>query len=46
MKTICVISARGGSRGVPGKNIRIINGKPLIVFLQFVKQEKIHILIY
>ena len=32
MKTICVISARGGSRGVPGKNIRIINGKPLIVW--------------
>jgi CMP-N-acetylneuraminic acid synthetase len=32
MKTICVISARGGSRGVPGKNIRTINGKPLIVW--------------
>jgi CMP-N,N'-diacetyllegionaminic acid synthase len=32
MKTICVISARGGSKGVPGKNIRLINGKPLIVW--------------
>ena len=28
--TICVISARGGSRGVPGKNYKKIMGKPLI----------------
>lgn len=32
MKTICVISARGGSRGLPGKNIRPLLGKPLIVW--------------
>lgn len=32
MKTICVISARGGSRGLPGKNIRPMLGKPLIVW--------------
>jgi len=25
--TIC---ARGGSKGIPGKNIKILNGKPLI----------------
>lgn len=30
MKTICVIGARGGSRGLPGKNIRPLLGKPLI----------------
>ena len=30
MKTLCVISARGGSRGLPGKNIRPLLGKPLI----------------
>ena len=30
MKTICFIGARGGSKGVPQKNIRLINGKPLI----------------
>ena len=30
MKTICFIGARGGSKGVPKKNIRLINGKPLI----------------
>jgi CMP-N,N'-diacetyllegionaminic acid synthase len=32
MTTICVISARGGSKGLPGKNIRILLGKPLIVW--------------
>ena len=30
MKPICLICARGGSRGVPNKNIRTINKKPLI----------------
>jgi CMP-N-acetylneuraminic acid synthetase len=30
MKPICLIAARGGSRGVPRKNIRIFAGKPLI----------------
>jgi len=30
MKPICIIAARGGSKGVPGKNIRIIHSKPLI----------------
>ena len=28
--TLCVIPARGGSKGVPGKNIRLLGGKPLI----------------
>lgn len=30
MKTIASICARGGSVGVPGKNIRTLHGKPLI----------------
>ena len=30
MKPICIIAARGGSKGVPNKNIRIIESKPLI----------------
>ncbi len=30
MKTVCVICARGGSKGVPRKNIRPLAGKPLI----------------
>lgn len=30
MKPICIIAARGGSKGVKKKNIRMIAGKPLI----------------
>lgn len=30
MKRICTILARGGSKGVPGKNLRELAGKPLI----------------
>lgn len=30
MKTVASICARGGSVGVPGKNIRMLHGKPLI----------------
>lgn len=30
MKTLYLIPARGGSKGVPGKNIKQLNGKPLI----------------
>lgn len=32
MKPICFIGARGGSKGVPRKNIRKIGGKPLIAY--------------
>ena len=31
MLRICTICARGGSKGVPNKNIRLLLGKPLIV---------------
>jgi CMP-N,N'-diacetyllegionaminic acid synthase len=31
VKAICLIAARGGSKGVPGKNIRKFGDKPLIV---------------
>lgn len=30
MKRLCTICARGGSKGVEGKNLRILQGKPLI----------------
>jgi CMP-N,N'-diacetyllegionaminic acid synthase len=30
MKRVCTILARGGSKGLPGKNIRLLAGKPLI----------------
>lgn len=32
MKTLVVIPARGGSKGIPHKNIKLFNGKPLIYY--------------
>lgn len=32
MKISALIPARGGSKGIPDKNIRFLNGKPLIVY--------------
>lgn len=29
---IAIIPARGGSKGLPGKNVRPLNGKPLIAY--------------
>src|SRR5882724_4663709 len=30
MRLLFVIPARGGSKGIPGKNIKLLHGKPLI----------------
>ena len=30
MTNICIIPARGGSKRIPNKNIKLFNGKPLI----------------
>ena len=40
---IAIIPARGGSKGLPGKNIRMLNGKPLISYTieAAMKSEKI-----
>lgn len=32
MKTLCIIPARGGSKGIPKKNIKLLGGKPLIYY--------------
>jgi CMP-N-acetylneuraminic acid synthetase len=32
MRILALIPARGGSKGVPGKNIKLLNGKPLIAY--------------
>ena len=32
MKIACLIPARGGSKGIPKKNIIDFNGKPLIAY--------------
>lgn len=40
---IAIIPARGGSKGLPGKNIRLLNGKPLISYtiIEALNSEKI-----
>jgi len=32
MRILITICARGGSKGIPGKNIKLLNGKPLIAY--------------
>lgn len=32
MNTLFLITARGGSKGIPGKNIKLLGGKPLIAY--------------
>lgn len=32
MSILAIIPARGGSKGVPGKNIKLLNGKPLLAY--------------
>lgn len=32
LRTICIIPARGGSKGLIGKNLKVFNGKPLIAW--------------
>ena len=32
MKTVAIIPARGGSKGLPGKNLADVNGRPLIQY--------------
>lgn len=39
MRPLFVIPARGGSKGIPGKNIKALGGKPLIYYsLEFARQ--------
>lgn len=39
MKTLITLCARGGSKGIPGKNIKILNGQPLIYYSIKVAEE-------
>lgn len=40
-KIICIIPARGGSKGVPRKNVRLLGGKPLIAYtIETAKESK------
>lgn len=39
MSKLIIIPARGGSKGLPGKNVKILGGKPLIVYsIDFAKR--------
>ena len=39
---LAVITARGGSKGIPGKNIKLLGGKPLLVYsIDAVKKSKL-----
>lgn len=40
---ICLITARGGSKGVPGKNIKLLKGYPLIAYSIWASQLSRHI---
>lgn len=42
-KVLAVIPARGGSKGIPRKNIRLLNGKPLIAWSIEAAQRSKHI---
>ena len=46
MKVLGVIPARGGSKGVPGKNYKSLSGKPLIEYtIRVAKKSKLDKLI-
>jgi CMP-N,N'-diacetyllegionaminic acid synthase len=41
-RILAVITARGGSKGIPGKNIKLLGGKPLIAYtIEAAKKSKL-----
>jgi N-acylneuraminate cytidylyltransferase len=39
---VVVLFARGGSKGIPGKNVKLLNGKPLIAYsIEVAKKSKL-----
>lgn len=43
MKILAIIPARGGSKGVPGKNIKLLNAKPLLAYTSEVALQSKHL---
>ena len=43
MRILALITARGGSKRIPGKNIRPLGGKPLIVWSTNVAKDIVEI---
>jgi CMP-N-acetylneuraminic acid synthetase len=39
MKILTIIPARGGSKGIPGKNIKLLSGKPLLAYTSEIALE-------
>ena len=40
-RILAIVPARGGSKGLPGKNIKMLSGKPLIVWtLEHIKKSR------
>jgi len=47
MTILVVIPARGGSKGIPRKNLRVLNGKPLIYYaIETALNSKYHLDVY
>jgi len=41
-RCLCIIPARGGSKGIPKKNLRMLDGKPLIAWtIEAAKKAKL-----
>ena len=41
LRIVAIVTARGGSKGLPGKNIKNLNGKPLLAWtLDQIKESK------
>ena len=45
MRILALIPARGGSKGVPGKNIKLLNGKPLIAYTSEIALQSNYLLV-
>ena len=43
MKILALIPARGGSKGVPGKNIKLLGGKPLLAYTSEIALQSKHL---
>lgn len=42
MNILCIIPARSGSKGIPDKNIKLLNNKPLLAWSIIQAQESKH----
>lgn len=43
MKVLAIIPARGGSKGIPGKNIKLLNGKPLLQYTSEIALQSLYL---